>query len=57
MEHLASIDFYRDDIDGRTILAMDANDADPDMIGRGESFTEALRDLRAMQLARRVARG
>lgn len=52
MEHLCSIDFFRDDIDGRTIVALDV--ADSTVEGRGETMTEALRDLRAAQVARRM---
>lgn len=55
MEHLASIDFYRDDIDGRTIIALDV--ADDSIEGRGETMGEALRDLRDQQIARRRGAG
>lgn len=55
MEHLASIDFYRDDIDGRTVIAMDVADGSTE--GIGETMAEALKDLRAKQLARRAGGG
>ena len=51
MEHLCSIDFYRDDIDGRTIIALDV--ADESIEGTGETMMAALRDLLDRRLARR----